>query len=166
MWKHLLYLFFKGPLRVFNRIEVRGIGGPIGGINPIYFKPFLDFECSMDRRVVLHENELVVIVFEEAGFQDFDVRVSCIPMLLGLKVALQNEERTPLCIPPEGCLYHYTHLLACFVCRDHFRLPFIGRSAPDPLLLFPTTPLHRTLVTPHIVSPPFDVPVSSAFAPK
>ena len=73
---------------MFNRIKVRGIGGLIGGINPIYFKLFLDFKYSIDRRVILYENELVMIVFEEAGFQDFDVRVSYIPMLLRLKVAL------------------------------------------------------------------------------
>ena len=53
---------------MFNRIKVRGIRGLISSINPIYFKLFLDFKYSMDRRVVLYENKLVVIVFEEAGF--------------------------------------------------------------------------------------------------
>jgi hypothetical protein len=73
---------------VFNRIKVKGIRGLISGINPIYFKLFLDFEYNMDRRVILYKNKLIIIIFEEAGFQDFDIRVSYIPMLLRLKVAL------------------------------------------------------------------------------
>jgi hypothetical protein len=58
------------------------------------------------------------------------------------------------------------YLLSSLISCNYLRLPFIFRYTLTPLLLNPTTPLYRTLVTPLVYPPPLDVPMPPNFAPE
>jgi hypothetical protein len=48
---------------ILDRVKIGGIRGLIGGPDSILLELFLDFECYIDRGIVLHEYKIVVIVF-------------------------------------------------------------------------------------------------------
>ena len=73
---------------MFDGIQVRGVRGPIHGVDTVLFHPFPHSVGSMDRGIVLHENELVVVEIEQPILKHLEVGVRSIPMLLRLEVSL------------------------------------------------------------------------------
>jgi hypothetical protein len=73
---------------MFNGIQVRGVRGLIHGVNTILFHPFPHSISSINRGIILHENELVVVEIEQPILKHLEVGVYSIPMLLRLEVSL------------------------------------------------------------------------------
>ena len=50
-------------LGILNRVEIRGIKGLINSPDSILLELFLDFDCYIDRGIILYKYKIVVIVF-------------------------------------------------------------------------------------------------------
>ena len=144
---------------MFDRVKIRRVGGLIGGVYSIIFELFLDFISCVDRGIVLHEIEVVCVVAREHCVEYFDIRGRGVPLLLRLEVTVYYIELRPLSMTPKHRPDYDSKVFSLLVGFDELRLLFIRRRTPYPRPLLSFTPLRRTLVTPHILSPLFDGPI-------
>jgi hypothetical protein len=106
----------------------------------------------MDRGVILHEYIAWIIIcficWRNFCIQNLQVTVSRIPILLSLKIPVYQVCPSTLIIP-ETSLDHYPNILPTGISLDVLWVLFRGRDTEALFSLFSTTPLQRTLITPH-----------------
>jgi hypothetical protein len=72
---------------MLNRVQIWRIGGPVCGIYTLLLELFLDFLCSIDWGIILHENKTCVVL-GNIYVEYFDIGVGGVSLFLGLEVAV------------------------------------------------------------------------------
>src|ERR1700712_5182144 len=120
----------------------------------------------MDWSVVLHKNQTIILVIKDVIFENFEVGVSGVPILLRLEITVHYIEIRPLSCSPKGSPDYNPYILSTLICCNYIWIPFLYRKPENPFDHFTPPPLYRILVTLYVFFLPCYIPVSPNLVPK